>query len=169
MTELSFKEAAEFLNEKLNSTGVFLSAGSGEKSNTMTISWGSMGIMWSKPIMIAPVRNTRHTFGLIKEGECFTVSIPIGKELDRQLAYCGSHSGRDVDKYSETGLTAIKASKVDSVIIQQCQVHLECKVRYQAELEEGKLPEDINEKIYHLKDYHTLFVGEIVRAYRTDI
>ena len=168
MTELSFKEAAQFINEKLNSTGVFLSAGSGEKANTMTISWGSLGIMWSKPIMIAPVRNTRHTFGLIKEGGCFTVSVPIGKELDKQLAYCGSHSGRDVDKYSETGLTAAAASQVDSVIIQQCQVHLECRLVYQAALEEGKLPLDIDEKNYPLKDYHTLFVGEVVRAYRID-
>ncbi len=145
--------------------GAFLTVKDGEKVNTMTIGWGNIGIVWNKPIFMVAVRYSRYTYNLLEGSKEFTVSIPINKELKKELAYCGKYSGRDVDKFKECNLTMIEGQKVSAPIIGECELHYECKVAYQQAMEPATLAKDIKEKFYTNNDYHVLYFGEIVDSY----
>lgn len=90
---------------KIGKEWALLTAGSKEKANTMTISWGGVGILWGKNVAFVFVRDSRYTKELIDKNEFFSLSFLSEKYRDA-LNYCGSHSGRDEnDKISAAGLT----------------------------------------------------------------
>lgn len=169
MKDLSFEECSEFFNSRLNKAGLFFNTGSANAANTMTIGWGAIGVFWKKGIVIVPVRNTRYTYEILSGSDSFTVSIPIDNSMNKELSYCGSHSGRDGNKFESAGLTISKAKSVDGIIINECPVHIECKIRFTDSFNKDNLPEEIKDSIYSKGDYHTLYFGEIISAYRTDI
>ena len=83
---------------------MLITAGDKEDCNTMTASWGGLGILWGSPIAIAYIRPQRYTKEFVDREEYFTLSF-FGPEYRPQLALCGSKSGRDVDKVAECGFT----------------------------------------------------------------
>lgn len=90
---------------KIGKEWALLTAGSKDKANTMTISWGGVGILWGKNVAFVFVRDSRYTKELIDKNEFFSLSFLSEKYRDA-LNYCGSHSGRDEnDKISAAGLT----------------------------------------------------------------
>ena len=147
--------------------GILLTTKAGEKVNTMTIGWGTIGIEWGKPIFIAFVRDSRYTKELLDANGEFTVNVPLG-EIDKKiLGYCGTKSGRDTDKIADMGLT-LEAPEVISVPgIRELPLTLECKVIYRQWQQENTLPAALYERYYPGPDgdYHTAFYGEIVSAY----
>lgn len=150
------------VNEKLTSGGVFLST-MGEKLNTMVIGWGGVTVFWGKPIFIAPVRKSRYSYSQLDESGEFTISIPLGDDLSSALAFCGSKSGRDYDKFEECNITPTPAKILNTPIIGECDLHYECKVVYKQDLVPENLNRGIDEKWY--PDYHTLFFGEVLACY----
>lgn len=147
--------------------GVFLTVSADEKVNTMTISWGMIGIIWNRPIFQVLVRESRYTHSLIEKSKDFTVSMPEDKEMKDSLAFCGSKSGRDFNKFKECNLS-IKPSKiVDSPIIAECKLHLECKIIAKQKIIEDQISSDLGLSFYGSKDYHTIYYGEIVACYET--
>ncbi len=122
------------------------SQGKDGKPNIATISWG--GVFCSDPPVVGiSVRPKRHTNTLIKETMEFVLNIPSKNQL-KETDYCGSVSGRDVDKFSETGFTAGKSEMVNTPFIKECPINLECKVR----------------QILNLGS-HDLFIAEVVAAH----
>ena len=134
------------------------------KPNAMTIGWGTIGIIWGKPIFIVLVRPSRYTHGLMEQTEDFTVNVPSA-DLADVVAFCGSASGRDHDKFSEKGLVAVPGKKVKSPVIEQCVIHYECNVVYQTDLNLDRLPKKILSEYYPARDLHTFYFGEILTAY----
>jgi flavin reductase (DIM6/NTAB) family NADH-FMN oxidoreductase RutF len=113
------------------------------KPNMMTASW--VGIVCSKPPCVAvSLREATYTFGNIKAHEAYTVNIPSEK-LAAVSAYAGVVSGRDIDKFTATGLTAVKSDLVDAPYIEECELVLECRLVKTVEL-----------------GLHTMFIGEII-------
>ena len=166
MKELNYAEALPLFDACLGKEGVFLSV-AGEKPNTMTISWGFHGVMWGLPMIVAMVRPTRYTFAhLVATGE-FTVSIPTINPLKQELMFVGAASGRDVDKFSGHGLTAVPALSVSAPVVKECGLHFECVVRYIDQMNEENVA-PFGSQWYAKKDFHTLFFGEIVSCYTTD-
>lgn len=159
------KQYAPDILAQLTGKGVFLTAGR-EPANAMTIGWGSLGMYWGKPVFIAPVRLSRHTYGLIEASGCFSVDIPL-HDMARELAYCGSRSGRDEDKLAALNLTAAPARSIPGSILADCELHLECAVRYSQTMDPGLLGQPASGKWYADRDMHRMFYGEIVDAYRT--
>ena len=150
------KETLDVLGEK----GLLLTSMDGNgRSNTMTIGWGTVGIIWGKPIFVVLVRPSRFTYGLIEQTGDFTVNVPP-EELAEAVAFCGSASGRDVDKFKEKGLTAAPAKKVESPIIEECLVHYECKVVHKNDVLKEELASEI--RSYPTGDYHRIYFGEIL-------
>jgi flavin reductase (DIM6/NTAB) family NADH-FMN oxidoreductase RutF len=92
--------------------GILLTTKSGDTLNTMTIGWGKIGIEWNRPVFIAYVRETRHTKTMLEENGEFTVNIPYGQVDPQILAYCGTRSGRDTDKFRDLGLTPVDSDIV---------------------------------------------------------
>ena len=167
MKEINYQEAMALVADRLAHGGIFLTVG-GEKPNTMTIGWGALGVCWGKPVFTVYVRPQRHTYGLLKESGEFTVSVPTRDPLRQELAYAGTASGRDEDKFSGHGLTAVPAQKVAAPIVKECGVHFECKVKLVQDMTEEQMDEGIAGKVYPGKDFHTIFMGEIVACYSTD-
>lgn len=155
--------------------GILLTTKSSGKVNTMTIGWGTLGIEWGKPIFIAFVRDSRHTKTMLDETGEFTVNIPVGNVDPKILGYCGSKSGRNVDKIRELGLTLEESMVISVPGICELPLTLECKVIYRQEQELGAIQSDLMEKYYpqnvtdpdagRNRDHHIAYYGEIVNAY----
>lgn len=148
--------------------GILLTTKAGEKVNTMTIGWGTIGIEWGKPVFVAYVRDSRHTRAMLDESGEFTVNIPVG-EVDRNiLAYCGTKSGRDTDKIADLGLTLEEPETISVPGIRELPLTLECRVIFRNVQEESRLPKPIQDRYYsaiNAEDYHIAYYGEIVNAY----
>lgn len=171
MRTISYTEAMQPFFEKLTGSGAFLTTNDA-KINTMTIAWASIGFYWNKPVMTVMVRDSRYTYPAIKNKQEFTVSVPTKEPLKKALGVCGSVSGRDCDKIAEAELTVTPVQHIDTPIIAECGLHFECRVLLTQPMPHrdmpGALPAELNKQWYPVKDYHDMFVGEILAAYYTD-
>ncbi|MDR3263778.1 MAG: flavin reductase family protein [Clostridiales bacterium] len=140
--------------------GAFLVAG--KSPNVMTISWGMTGVLWGKKLFLVPVRESRYTKTKLDESGEFTVSVPYNK-LGKELAFCGSHSGRDCNKFQETDLMTVKAKAVDTYVVNGCDYYFECSVLAKVPLTDEFL--QLFPKLYTVKDLHTLYFGKILTEY----
>ena len=159
---------ADHLLDRLKRGGVLLTTKAENKINTMTIGWGSISEYWGKEVFIVPVRHSRYTHDLLEKSQAFTVSVPRYNELAKQIAYCGSNSGRDVDKFKECDLKTANSKYVDSPIIDIPGYHFECKIVYKTAMDPKFLDSTYDETLYSDKDYHTLYFGEIKACYKTE-
>jgi flavin reductase (DIM6/NTAB) family NADH-FMN oxidoreductase RutF len=128
------------------STTLVTCQGKNGPPNALAIAW-IMPVSLDPPLLVLSIRKERHSYKLLEQAREFVVNM-AGFELARQVLYCGRKSGKDVDKFRETGLTAGKAKKVGIPIINECVAHLECRV---AEI----IP----------KGDHILVIGEVLAAY----
>jgi flavin reductase (DIM6/NTAB) family NADH-FMN oxidoreductase RutF len=116
------------------------------KPNIITCSW--IGILCSEPPMIGVgIRKSRFSHQIILESMEFGVNITIENLLE-QTDFCGTYSGRDVDKFKEANLTPFKGKKISAPLIKECPINLECLVRQVIEL-----------------GSHDFFIAEIVSTY----
>jgi flavin reductase (DIM6/NTAB) family NADH-FMN oxidoreductase RutF len=134
--------------------------------NVMAIGWGSLGILWRRPVFTVLVRFSRYTYKMIEESGEFSVNIlPPGRE--EVAKYCGTVSGRDFNKFEVKQLTAVPSSRLKIPIIKECIIHFECKIIYKSDL----VPEDLSEPILSAiygdsKDFHRIYFGEILACQR---
>lgn len=164
ITEINYNEMTKQMLEQLPK-GAFLTVKDRDKPNTMVIGWGNIGFIWQKPIFQVLVRYSRYTYQLLENSREFTISIPIKKDLKKAIAFCGSKSGRDFDKFKECNLTALPGKVVNTPIIGECDLHYECRIVYQQVMEPALLSKDIREHMYPKGDYHVMYFGEIVACY----
>lgn len=167
MREINYLDALRATHEHLANGGVFLTV-AGELPNTMTIGWASLGYLWKRPVLMVMVRPQRHSYALLQKAGEFTVSVPTKNALRRELAFAGTQSGRDLNKFQGHGLTAVPAQQVNAPIVGECGLHFECRTLMVQDMDQARLEPDIDIGIYPQKDYHTLFFGEILRCYTTD-
>jgi len=140
-----------------------LLASCGEKGlpNVMAIGWGTIGIIWRKPIFVVLVRPSRYTYRLMEETGEFTVNI-APPELKEVVQYCGTVSGRDHNKFKEKGLTAIPSKKIKTPMIKECILHFECRVVHENDLIPSELDTSIISALYPKGDFHRVYFGEIL-------
>jgi flavin reductase (DIM6/NTAB) family NADH-FMN oxidoreductase RutF len=131
------------------------------RPNVMTASWGSIGIYWSRPVFIAPIRKSRYTHGCITQTGDFTLNVLPRKLMDL-ATFCGTVSGRDHDKFAEGKLTPTPGLKTKSPVIEECVLNYECKVVHTNAVVLKELARDIDRANYQDRDYHSYFFGEIV-------
>ncbi|MBU2699564.1 flavin reductase (DIM6/NTAB) family NADH-FMN oxidoreductase RutF [Sporomusaceae bacterium BoRhaA] len=163
MTENFYAEQSEERLKQLEK-GAFVTTSDGEKVNTMTIGWGSIGYVWRKPVFTILVRHSRFTHELLEKNSEFTVSIP-SHDMKTALSICGSKSGRDCDKFTEANLTPQPGKKVSVPVIAECDHHYECKIIYKQDMDPGALNAADNKSNYPQGDYHTIYYGEIIASY----
>ncbi|MEX1307035.1 MAG: flavin reductase [Eubacteriales bacterium] len=146
--------------------GAFLVCNTAGTANVMTIGWGSIGVMWGKPVVTVPVRFSRMTHDLLEEGSSFTVCVPKKGTMQKELGYCGTKSGRDYNKIEETGLVLAEAKTVTVPILKDCEIILECRTMAKVDLSETMfIDESVVPWTYSNGDFHTLYMGEVVEAY----
>lgn len=146
--------------------GALLTAKAGDKVNSMTIGWGSLGIEWSTPVFIAYVRESRFTRELLDRNPEFTVNIPLERCDKKILQLCGTQSGRDIDKIAALGLTLEDGETVSVPGIRELPLTLECKVVYRRLQNARAIEEPHFSKHYpEPVDAHIAYYGEITAAY----
>jgi flavin reductase (DIM6/NTAB) family NADH-FMN oxidoreductase RutF len=165
MREVDYMSVAQQVMNQIKK-GAFLTAKADDQLNTMAIGWALVGVVWGKPIFMVAVRDSRHTFSILEKAADFTVTVPT-TDVQDQVMYCGTKSGRNVDKYKECHLELAEAQKVITPIIRTPGIHFECKIVHKAPMDPKFLDKEY-EGLYPQKDYHTLYFGEILACYETE-
>ena len=132
------------------------------KDNTMTISWGGVGVMWGKNVVYVFIRDTRYTKEFIDKNEFFSISF-LDETYRQALNYCGSHSGRDEDKIANAGLNSNHNMGIP--FIDESNLVLLChKLSATRITEDSFLSPDIKEKWYPDGNMHTMYIAEIMEV-----
>ena len=168
MTEHSFIEIkpADIVGnpfQMIDEEWFLLTAGSAGKFNTMTASWGGVGILWNKAVVFVFVRPQRFTYQFMETNELFSLSF--FEESERKaLNFCGKYSGRDKDKVAATGL--IPAETADGAIyFTQARLFIQCRKIYYGDLDPAHFLMPSIQKNYPKNDYHRMYIGEIEKCF----
>lgn len=164
---MSFKEIkAEELTmnpfTKIGKEWLLITAGNEEKCNTMTASWGSMGVMWGKNAVTIYIRPQRYTKEFVDREESFTISV-LPEQYRKALNYCGTVSGKGIDKIKEAGLTPCFVEGTAGIA--EAEMVMVCRKMYHDDIKPECFDETANDgKWYPEKDYHTMYIAEVVKV-----
>ena len=137
-----------------------VSAGSADCCNTMTVSWGGVGVIWGKNVVFIFIRESRHTKKFIDEGETFSLAF-LDESYRKALQYCGSASGRDENKWEKSGLTPVTSNGI--VYPKEANQVFLCRKMAAVPMEESSFIDiELAGKFYADHDMHTMYVGEIL-------
>ena len=142
---------------------MLITAGSPDSYNTMTASWGGVGVLWNKNIAWCVVRPGRYTYGFMEKAESFTLTF-FDEEYRDALMLCGTKSGRDTDKAAETGLIPVAGELDGTTTFEQARMVLECRKLYFQDIDPANFVDASINGNYPDKDYHRMYVGEIVNC-----
>lgn len=130
------------------------------RTNAMTASWGGMGVLWGKKVAFVFIRPQRYTKRFVDEAAKFTLSF-FDDSYKNMLGYMGKVSGKDEDKIAKSGLTV--TDRNGAPVFKEASLTLVCRKTYRDTLkEENLIDKSIIEKWYPQKDYHDVYVAEIV-------
>ena len=161
--EINPKEIVESPFKLIGDDWALVTAGDRERFNTMTISWGGVGIMWGKPVVFTFIRPQRYTFAFMENGDRYTMSFFDEKYRDA-LKFCGSKSGKDYDKVKETGLTPAFTEN-GSVYFEEAKLVLVCKKMAKSKFDPKEFIDDtVEDKWYPEKDFHYIYFAEIEKV-----
>lgn len=136
------------------------------ETNAMTASWGFLGELWGAPSAICFIRPQRFTYHLADRAEYYSLAF-FGEERRRELAYFGSHSGRDGDKAAACGMSYrhIEINGTPVPFPDGAQVVLICRRVYTDDIHADHFNDPaVLEANYPERDLHRAFLGEIVTA-----
>jgi len=132
------------------------------KTNAMTASWGFAGVMWGKNCVLAAIRPQRFTKEFVDAADTFSITI-LPEEYRETLKFFGTVSGRDEDKIAKTGLTVNKCE--DTPYFEEGKLVLICKKMFAQEItSDSFIDKQAEETWYEAKDYHTLYIAEIIKV-----
>jgi Conserved protein/domain typically associated with flavoprotein oxygenases, DIM6/NTAB family len=140
-----------------------ITAGTKEKFNTMTASWGGLGILWGKKVAFCVIRPQRYTYEFIENSNTFTMSF-FTEDYRAALNLCGKKSGRDIEKAAEAGITPVELEQ-GGISFSEARLVLECRKLYYHDIDPEHFIDTDLDKNYPNKDYHRMYVGEIVNCY----
>ena len=139
---------------------MLITAGDRNSCNTMTASWGSMGILWNKPVVHIFVRPQRYTYAFLEQQDMFTLSV-FESVYRPQLQLCGTKSGRDLDKISACGFTVTETEN-GTPYFGEARLVFVCKKLYWHDIHPERFLDRELKKHYPLDDYHREYIGEIL-------
>jgi len=138
---------------------MLITAGDIRTYNMMTASWGGMGVIWNKQIVICYIRPQRFTYDFVEKNEYFTLSF-FNEAYRGVLNHLGTSSGRNVNKMQTAGLTALKSGN-NSVYFSEARLVFECRKIYYDDITPLHFLDNSIDKLYPYQDYHRMYFGEI--------
>lgn len=130
--------------------------------NTMTASWGHVGVIWQRPTAIVYIRPQRYTKEFVDRADRYTLSL-FGGDYKKEMGYLGSHSGRDGDKVAKVGLTPV--FEEDYTYFAEAEIVIVCRKLYRAPLlSAGFIDARIIDEHYPDSDFHEMYIGEIEKV-----
>ena len=163
--KIDAKELKDNVFSLIGERWLLITAGTAEKCNTMTASWGGLGVLWGVNCATCYARPQRYTKEFLDREEYFTLAV-LSEEKREVLRLCGSKSGRDVDKIAQCGLTVRASQEGKAPYFEEAELVLVCRKRYVQDMDPAQIPQDVKETYYAQQDYHTMYVGEIVEVLR---
>ena len=142
---------------------MLITAGNINKNNTMTASWGSLGVLWGKPTATIYIRPQRYTKEFIDKEDFLTISF-YDEKYKNILQLCGTVSGRNENKIEKAGLTP----KIfdESVAFEEAKLVLVLKKLYVSQFEKSRFLDNKNiDMFYKNDDFHHIYISEILNAY----
>lgn len=136
-----------------------LTAGTQERWNTMTVSWGALGTLWGLPAATVYVKPVRYTHRFMDAGDIFTLAFFFG-ERRGDLSLLGTKLGREVNKVALTSLTPVEIE--GGMSFKEAPLTLICRKMYRHDLERAALPQSAIEKYYEREEPHTLYIGQVL-------
>ncbi|GHV04161.1 flavin reductase [Spirochaetia bacterium] len=169
--EKSIREFPGSPSERIGSGWMLITAGTESAGdwNTMTASWGGLGVLWGRDVAFMFIRPSRHTFGFANDNPLFTLSF-FDKGYRDALSLCGEKSGRDIDKAAEAGLNPIVfdhsiagGKAAGAVGFKEASEIIVCRKLYTHDFDPAAFLDPVLiEKSYGGTDYHRMYIGEIV-------
>lgn len=145
--------------KKIGNEWMLITAGDKDKFNMMTASWGGMGVLWHKEVCFIFVKPTRYTFQFIEKKDFFSLTF-FSSKYRTALMTCGSVSGRDTEKAKASGLTPLFDR--EAPYFSEASLVFICRKIAYADMEPGGFLDASIHDNYDGKDYHRLYVGEII-------
>ena len=153
-------ELNENVFELIGKKWMLITAAKEGKSNTMTASWGGLGVMWGKKVAYVVIRPQRYTKEFIDVAESFSLSF-LPEKFRKEVSYLGSVSGRDEDKIAKAGLSLTYQEEVP--YFEESELVLICKKLFVQEFkDESFLDKSILDTWYKAGDNHYLYIAEII-------
>lgn len=147
--------------EMISKDWMLITAEKNGKVNTMTASWGGLGVMWNYNVAFIFVRQSRYTKEFIDQADSFSLTFYDTDKYRKMMAYLGNVSGRDEDKISKSGLTIAHEKGIP--YFEEANTVILCKKLSRHFLSnEGFLKDTINPQWYSDNDYHDMYIGEVV-------
>lgn len=146
----------------LDDQWTLISAGKSNHFNTMTASWGGLGVLFHKNVATIYVRPQRYTFEFLEQYPEFTLSF-FDESYRSQLRLLGSKSGRNSEKFKDSGLTLAMEGET-APYLQEANLVLICRKLYYHDLDPSNFIDSSIAEFYEKKDYHRMYIGEIVKA-----
>lgn len=163
--EIDVKELEMKPFKMIGQEWLLITAGDETGYNTMTASWGNLGIMWNKNIATVYIRPQRYTKQFVDSNDLFTISF-YDSDMKDALRLCGTKSGRDCDKVKEAGLEPVFEDS--TTYFKQAKLVLVCKKLYCDVIRPDKFVGDDGERWYPEKDYHYIYMAEVVKALKSE-
>lgn len=142
---------------------MLITAGTKNKFNTMTASWGGIGWLWNKPVAFIFIRPERYTHDFIEDNERLTLSF-YNEEYRKALQICGSKSGRNIDKIAMAGLTPME-SENETVTFKEARMTLNCRKLFNTEMtSDNFIDKELLARWYNKNSgggLHTVYILEI--------
>ena len=131
------------------------------KVNTMTASWGGLGVMWGRNVVYIALRPNRYTKEFIDATETFSLAF-FNRAYRKSLSYLGSVSGRDEPKVEKSGLTVLHAG--DTPYFEEANLVLVCRKIYHQVYDPAGFVDPTIEDNYTNQDYHTFYIAEVTQV-----
>ncbi|MCI7126458.1 MAG: flavin reductase [Agathobaculum sp.] len=164
LTKINIAELSLNPFDLIGKQWLLVSAGDEHKWNTMTASWGGVGVIWGKPAATCYIRRSRYTKEFVDNAEYFTLTFLQNGHRDA-LNRMGTKSGREIDKMHDSGLTPVfvegQPTFAEAALVLVCQKRCVSDITPESILHTETL-----ERWYAEPDYHTMYIGEIVAAYQ---
>ena len=164
MKEFNFKDYKKNVFTEINDTwGIIVAGDKNTGINGMTVSWGGLGILWNKPVAYIFVRHSRYTHEFLDDSKSISISF-LSDEYKKAKGVFGSLSGRNINKFENTGLTPEYDSSTNTYYIKEADTAFLLKVIYQTEIKEDGIPNTVMDRFYPTKDMHTMYVCEVLKC-----
>jgi flavin reductase (DIM6/NTAB) family NADH-FMN oxidoreductase RutF len=141
---------------------MLITAGTMDSFNTMTASWGGLGVLWHRDVAFCFIRPIRYTYEFMNKSDYYTLMF-FEEKYRNILKICGTKSGRNIDKVEECNFTPIESIN-GAIYFKEARFIIECRKIYITDIDPEGFVDSSIENNYPQKDYHRMFVGEIVNV-----
>lgn len=162
LNQIDVRKAGGDVFSRIGEQWMLITAGTPERCNTMTASWGGLGVLWGGPVATIYVRPQRYTYEFLERSDSFTLSF-LPEQYRKELGLCGSKSGREVDKFQACGFT-VAAGAGNAPYIEQAELVLVCRKLYWQDMDPSHFLDPSIEETWYQNDYHRMYIGAIVEA-----